>query len=187
MKRQAGFTLTEVMLVLVVGAILLGSSLALYNQMRNNSGHTNAWQRVLALQTTVEDLAVLNDGQYPTIDEVRRTWKLKRPSDYSVSPWGGIAVAGQDTARADGIAGGDLVTTDGMMFENVGDIGILYYYRQTTEDFNGWLKFPDYSRGGRTIRTRYYMVGIANQDGERFFYVNGSQSQDDGPITGGGE
>lgn len=187
MKRQAGFTLTEVMLVLVVGAILLGSSLALYNQMRTNSGHTNAWQRVLALQTTVEDLAVVNDGKYPTITELRRSWKIKRASDYTASPWGGTAIAAYETETADGIAGGDRTELDERTPTNIGDSGILYYYRQTTANFNGWLIAPDLAKGGRTTATRFYMVGIADNNGDRYFYLNGAQAVDGETITGGGQ
>jgi len=185
MKRQDGFTLTEVMLVLVVGAILLGSSLALYNQMRNNSGHTNAWQRVLALQTTVEDIAVANNGTYPTVEELRRVWKLKRASDYNVSPWGGLAIGGDAGETADGIRGRTLNGGDySDHAANDGDSGILYYYQLSQTDIEGFLTFTDLAKGGARTQTRFYMVSIADSNGERYFYVNGAQAKAGGQVTG---
>ncbi len=179
MKRQAGFTLTEVMLVLVVGAILLGSSIALYNQLRTNSGHTNAWQRVVALQTTVEDQAVINDGKYPSIAELRVAWKLKRAADYNSSPWGGSAWSKTDAAAtAGGIAGGDVPTLFEDTSDNIGDSGILYYYRHSDPTANGWLKVQDLSRGGKPMATRLYLVAITDPSGDRYFYVQGAQLSD---------
>lgn len=175
MKRQAGFTLTEVMLVLVVGAILLGSSVALYNQLRTNSGHTNAWQRVIALQTTVEDQAVMNDGRYPSIAELRTAWKMKRSADFNVSPWGGPAWSKNDAeATASGIAGGDVMTLFEDDADNVGDSGILYYYRHNDPTANGWLKVMDLSRS-KAMATRLYLVAITNPKGDRYFFVQGTQ------------
>ena len=179
MKRQAGFTLTEVMLVLVVGALLLGSSVALYNQLRNNSGQTNAWQRVLALQTTVEDQAVINDGKYPSIAELRVAWKLKRSADYNSSPWGGGAFSRNDAeATASGIAGGDVATLFEDTSDNIGDSGILYYYRHSDPTANGWLKVPDLARGGKAMATRLYLIAITDPKGDRYFFVQGAQLVD---------
>ncbi len=185
MKRQDGFTLTEVMLVLVVGAILLGSSLALYNQMRNNSGHTNAWQRVLALQTTVEDMAVANAGNYPTVEELRVVWKNKRPLDYAVSPWGGPAIGGDAGETADGIRGRTLSGDDYSSHDsNVGDSGILYYYQLAPADIEGFLTFTDLAKGGIKTQTRFYAVAIADANGDRYFYVNGAQAKTGGQVEG---
>lgn len=188
MKRQDGFTLTEVMLVLVVGSILLGSSLALYNQMRNNSGHTNAWQRVLALQTTVEDIAVANNGNYPTVEELRRVWKLKRPADYNISPWGGLAIGGDSGETADGIRGRTLNGDDySDQDSNVGDSGILYYYQLSPSDIEGFLTFTDLAKGGGEngkTQTRFYMVAVADANGDRYFYVNGAQAKTGGQVEG---
>lgn len=186
MKRQEGFTLTEVMLVLVVGAILLGSSLALYNQMRTNSGHTNAWQRVLALQTTVEDLAVAKDGTYPSLSELRQVWKIKRAADYATSPWGGPAIGGNASETKDGIRGADNMV--GGIYSshktNDGDSGILYYYRMPPNDVDGFLTFQDLAKGGAETRTRFYMVAIADARGDRYFYVSGAQASAGGEDTG---
>lgn len=179
MKRQAGFTLTEVMLVLVVGSILLGSSIALYNQLRMNSGNTNAWQRVVALQTTIEDQAVINDGKYPSIAELRDAWKRKRPADYNSSPWGGGAFSKNDAAAtASGIAGGDVPVLFVDDPDNVGDSSILYYYRHSDPTANGWLKVPDLARGGKPMATRLYLIAITDPKGDRYFFVNGTQLVD---------
>ncbi|MNK73617.1 hypothetical protein D3C87_931150 [compost metagenome] len=185
-QRQAGFTLTEVMLVLVVGAILLGSSLALYNQMRNNSGHTNAWQRVLALQTTVEDIAVAKNGTYPTIDELRTVWKARRPSDYATSPWGGPAMGGAPASESkDGIRGNQRAADDYSDDKtNVGDSGILYYYYLAPNELDGYLTFADLAKGGDKTQIRFYMVSIADSNGDRYYYVNGFQPKTGGQVEG---
>lgn len=185
-STQSGFTLTEVMLVLVVGAILLGSSLALYNQMRNSSGHTNAWQRVIALQTTVEDIAVAKNGTYPTIDELRTVWKARRPADYAASPWGGPALGGGSASESkDGIKGGTREADDHSDDRtNVGDSGILYYYHLPPNEIDGFLTFADLAKGGDKTQIRFYMVGIADSNGDRYYYVTGAQPKTGGQVEG---
>ncbi len=175
MKREAGFTLTEVMLVLIISSILLSSAVLLYGQLRNSSGHTAAWKKVIALQIVVEDMVVAKDGKYPSIDEVREVWKIKRPNDYNMSPWGGQAIG---NGAVDGIIGGDLPAGDHSTHANQGDSGILYYYRQTNPTTGGLMIFSDRARGGEEMGVRFYMVSIADETGERYFYLNGPYKAD---------
>jgi prepilin-type N-terminal cleavage/methylation domain-containing protein len=182
---QAGFTLTEVMLVLVVGAVLLASSLMLYGQLRAQSGNSNAYKKVMGLHMAVEDVAAAReDGNYPSIAELRQAWSLKRVADANMSPWGGIAVAGDGSSG--GIRGGDLNAGDytgDAQYD--GDSGILYYFRQVGNLATN-MSFRDLSKGGETVSTRFYMVGIASDRGERFHYVNGPQALIGGTSGGGG-
>lgn len=179
--RQRGFTLAEVMLVLVIGAILLGAATMLYNQIRSNAGHSAAWNKVMGLQMVVEDLAVSKDQTYPTIDELRGAWSRRRTNDFANSPWGGTVIANDGSLPNVhfGILGGDrdpgLYTTD----PNLGDSGILYYWRQNPNNPAGFLNHADLSKGGETVRTRFYMVGIAGPLGDRYFYVTGPQAGND--------
>lgn len=177
-RRQQGFTLAEVMLVLVVGAILLGAATMLYNQIRSNAGHSAAWNRVMGLQMVVEDLAVSKDQTYPTLAELRDTWRRRRPNDFGNSPWGGPSIAGDASALGThmGIRGGDRDPGDYRSDPNAGDSGILYYYRQNPNNPAGFLNFTDQAKGGAGVRVRFYMVGLAGSNGDLYFYVNGPQA-----------
>lgn len=136
-QRSGGFTLVEAILVITIGTVLLASSTVLYRQYRQSVGDTSGLQRVVALQAAVESAYSVGRGKYPDINELRALWMAKRPTDYNVSPWGGMATGywgGQYGVATDGAAiyGGVNNTGDGsdnlVPDANTGDGGLLYYW-----------------------------------------------------------
>lgn len=90
-RASAGFTLAEIMLVLVVGAIVLGSATLLFGELRNNASAAVAQQRTAALQGLIETYLAAYPGTTPSYQWVADRWLASRQKDYDYSPWGGFA------------------------------------------------------------------------------------------------
>lgn len=88
-NNQKGFTLIEVSLAIVIGIIVLGGAIVLYNQTKTSSANSAASAKSLALQSVVEELAAANNGTYPTVASLNTAWATRRPTDYNQSPFGG--------------------------------------------------------------------------------------------------
>jgi len=166
-RRERGFTLVEAILVITIGTILLASSTVLYRQYRQSVGDTAGLQRVVALQATVESMYAVNNATYPSITDLQAAWLKKRPVDYNVSPWGGLAAGtwgGQAGIATDGAAiqGGvnNAGNSDNSVPDaNVGDSGMLYYW--TAAAVGGPVGAPD-AAGGNTSNSdfRNFLVTI---------------------------
>ncbi len=167
-KSSPGFTLVEAILVITIGSILLASSTVLYRQYRQSVGDTAGLQRVVALQAAVESVyAVSNSNSYPSLADIQGAWVAKRPSDFNVSPWGGMAAGtwgGVPGIATDGAAvlGGSSNSGNAdntVPDANLGDSGLLYYW--TAPASGGVVGAPD-AAGGNTTATyfRNYLVTI---------------------------
>ncbi|MBM3268768.1 MAG: hypothetical protein FJZ01_14095 [Candidatus Sericytochromatia bacterium] len=89
--HSAGFTLMEVILVMIVSASMLFGGTVLYNTLRDNSGAAAAKARTSALQIVVEKLVSESaTGDLPTAAELNAEWVRQR-QDAASSPWGGPA------------------------------------------------------------------------------------------------
>lgn len=166
--RQAkGFTLVEAILVITIGTVLLGSSTILYRQYRQSVGDTSGLQRVVALQAAIESMYAVANGTFPTLPDLQAAWVTKRPTDYNVSPWGGLSMGtwgGQAGIATDGAAVQGGVNTSGnadnsVPDANVGDSGLLYYW---TAPASGGLVVTMDAAGGNTASAsfRNYLVTI---------------------------
>jgi prepilin-type N-terminal cleavage/methylation domain-containing protein len=64
-KRRAGFTLIELMIVVVIVGILASLALPNMYRMSRRAKEAGVRQNMHLLQTAVEDFAVLSTGRYP--------------------------------------------------------------------------------------------------------------------------
>jgi prepilin-type N-terminal cleavage/methylation domain-containing protein len=158
--RSRGFTMIEIILVIVIGVVLVASGTVMYRQYRQSVGDAAAFDRVNALQNVVESTyaqmqsmpGVTTTGTYPPLSTVASAWQLKRPQDYANSPWGGIAGAGVGgVSQASSMAGG--IANGAVPPPNTGDNGILYYWRATNP--NTYVSASD-SAGGQTTSVAFY-------------------------------
>ncbi|HEY9854652.1 MAG TPA: type II secretion system protein [Stenomitos sp.] len=194
-RRERGFTLVEAILVITIGTILLASGTVLYRQYRQSVGDTAGLQRVIALQSTIETMYAISNATYPTLGDLQGAWVAKRPSDYNISPWGGMALGtwgGQAGIATDGAAikGGSNSSgnsDNSVPDADVGDSGLLYYW--TAPASGGVVAAPDAAGGNPTlVYFRNYLVTIVpnnaiNNDNGRpsYVFVRGSI-----PDTAGG-
>lgn len=91
---EQGFTLMEIILVITIGLGLILSATAIFNVARKNAGTARARDKVLALQSLVEQVASAQGGSYPDMVQLPQLWEQHRPMDYDVSPWGGLITHG---------------------------------------------------------------------------------------------
>lgn len=166
-QHARGFTLIEAILVISIGAVLVASGTVLYRQYRQSVGDTAGLQRVIALQAAIESLYSLTNGVYPSLTDLQGAWVAKRPTDYNVSPWGGLATGkweGNTGVATEGAAiqGGPNPTgnSDGSVPDaNAGDSGLLYYW---TAPASGGIVAAEDSAGGNWTLTsfRNYLVTV---------------------------
>lgn len=187
-KHSQGFTLVEAILVITIGTIMLASSTVLYRQYRQSVGDTAGLQRVVALQATVESMYAVNNATYPTTQDLQAAWARKRPTDYNISPWGGMALGtwgGTAGIATDGAAIQGGVNNSGnadnsVPDANAGDSGMLYYW--TAQASGGPVGAPDAAGGSSaSVFFRNYLVTIIpnrpqlNENGRpSYFFVRGS-------------
>lgn len=197
-QHARGFTLVEAILVITIGTILLASSTVLYRQYRQSVGDTAALQRVVALQATVESIYAVNKATFPTVSDLQAAWAAKRPTDYNVSPWGGMAAGtwgGTSGIATEGAAiqGGvnDAGNADNTVPDaNLGDSGMLYYWTAPTP--GGAVGAMDAAGGNSTaVYFRNFLVTIVpnhaqlNANGRpSYVFVRGSTPVP--PEEGGG-
>ncbi len=65
-SRSAGFTLIELMIVVVIIGILAAVGIANFISMQNRAKEGSVKANMHTLQMAIEDFSLLNDGQYPT-------------------------------------------------------------------------------------------------------------------------
>lgn len=187
-RHARGFTLVEAILVITIGTVLLASATVMYRQYRQSVGDTAALQRVVALQATIESLSSVATGSYPTLGEVQGAWVVKRPTDYNISPWGGMALGKWD--GTEGVATGGAAIQGGRNSSgnsdnsvpdaNSGDNGLLYYWIAAAP--GGVVAAPDAAGGNTTLAYfRNYLVTVVpnnalpNANGKpSYIFVRGS-------------
>ena len=186
-RLARGFTLMEVMLVLIVGAALLGGGTLLYNQLRENAGAAAANTKALQLQGLVEKLVASNGGDLPTATALRAAWEKSR-SDFQTSPWGAKAQCRSsdntnlvtDTSSCyDGIRLKTVCLTaaESRCFDNdtiAGDSGVLVYLRYADRQgrFRTFLDVWDNTQK-LYVHTSRFAVAAENPDGRQFYFVHG--------------
>ncbi len=97
MRRRSGFTLAEIILVIVIGFVLLYVALATYANAKTSAGLARARDKIYSLQQVVEQMAASNGGNYPHLDQVCSTWAEKN-RDVDKSPFGGRVRTGFDNS-----------------------------------------------------------------------------------------
>lgn len=169
MTNQRGFTIIEVTLAIVIGVVVLASSSALYQQVRESAGNAKAKDKVMRIAAVIETVGAENHGHYPKLAELQAAWYATTPNDLGSSPWGGLAgnpggwpdpnvergiiaapnwpaipwtIAASQDIVLQGMSGYGLVTTPGAS--------------QSATDITN----------GKTKTYYHYVVGLWNADGE---------------------
>ncbi|MNX81126.1 hypothetical protein D3C86_1128040 [compost metagenome] len=198
--RSGGFTLIEVSLALVIGIIVLGGAITLYNQVKVSAANGEAKSRALALAALVEEHASRSTN-YPGLDELNALWKARRPDDANKNPWGGELsgepVDGEDDITQYDNSGSPIVIGDGEKVPGpavtLADRGRFYYFRHPR---NAAFWLDDFSLAGAdeasgTVRVQGYGIAYVGPKGEKWYGVTGKANALDpdaqypgGPIRG---
>jgi len=147
-------------LVITIGIVIITSGTILYRQYSESVGTSNALDKVMALQETVEYLAATDpssDIAYPDEPSLERIWVAKRPNDAYSSPWGGLTAYGQANP-ANALLGGGVNT--GIVPDPATDAsGVLHYWVSASR--GGPLTANDTTGGvASSVTRRDYLVGI---------------------------
>ncbi|MBU6427971.1 MAG: hypothetical protein KGR26_03085 [Cyanobacteria bacterium REEB65] len=212
MRRQAivsrpgagGFTLAETLMVLVIGAAMLGAGTLLYTEVRDNAAAAEAQEKVSMLQGMVEKYQAEYPGDLPPATLLADQWSAARPGDYDNSPWGGAARcqgSGCVTTSQGAPAGMREIAVDGTINGRnqgsatvplAGDDGILAYVHLVPPLFTGSTTVGQ-DRHLATfdnnlklwVFTADYAVAIENQIGMPFYFVRGPAYYAVGQNCGG--
>lgn len=65
-QRQPGFTIVELLIVIVVIGILAAITIVAYNGVQKRAFDTRRKSDIASIQKALTQYAVVNDGQYPT-------------------------------------------------------------------------------------------------------------------------
>jgi prepilin-type N-terminal cleavage/methylation domain-containing protein len=65
-RNERGFTLIELMIVVIILGLLVSISLPLFNNMTHRARVASVKHNMHAIQVTVEDFSTRNDGVYPS-------------------------------------------------------------------------------------------------------------------------
>lgn len=198
--RQAGFTLIEVSLAIVIGITLLAGAIVLYQQTSMSAKNSAAKEKLMALSIVVEEVDLRNYA-LPSIGQLREAWKSRRPSDYNTSPWGGSFsdpetrfIDGNDVV-APGQEIGQGVNGTALASASVSDTGRAYYFRRNPAAPGRpyiWInELSTYGSEDPLAVNRVFGYGVAyiGPDGRQFYFVQGRQktNQAGGPSAMDGQ
>lgn len=159
----------------------MGASIYGYRALREQSGDAAMRQKVQDLQVLVEELYATRftypDPNPAVNKDLINAWKLRRPRDYGLNPWGGpIPVSSQVLEDTGGI-----LTSEANHGERSAaredDIlpGGLYYYRinPAPDGSPGSHDFEDFVLGRYITATGYAVAGnkMIGNNGKRYFHV----------------
>lgn len=170
--QEAGFTLLETGLAIVVGMVLVVGGTYAYRALKEQAGDAAMRQKVQDLQVLVEEF-YSSSYALPNVVHLRDAWERRR-SDHSVSPWGGPVV--QPGSYFKGISstildhGGNIPAGTFTDFQ-----GGLYYYpiNPQPNGKEGRATLWDHARGQSAPVTFYGVAGnkVTRAGGLQHYYV----------------
>ncbi|MEB3204390.1 MAG: prepilin-type N-terminal cleavage/methylation domain-containing protein [Candidatus Sericytochromatia bacterium] len=186
-RRIGGFTLAETMLVIIIGAIVLGAGAVMFRQLRESAGFAVAQARVQAARTLVERV-VTQQSMPPTRETFLELLLANRREDHANSPWGGPSDCGPDRGAQNppNSQCWPTLATNGFSFRNVffaastprfvsgttnhGDSGLLYYFH-VEAGRNEIMIFDNATKAYKHFDS--YALAYCDNQGRRFLFPSG--------------
>lgn len=163
-QSSQGFTLIEVALSIALGILIVIAAAIGYNAVRQGAAEREARNRLNAMKAVIEQFAAANRGNVPAVTQLQQMWSARRPEDASMSPWGGIALAGTPTSA--GITAKTFTNTSAVDIPSGGAIGYVSF---TVTGATGI-----YDMGADlTVSRRNYAIFYHDKSGQYPYYVTG--------------
>jgi len=127
-KNQKGFTLIELMVVVVIIGILAAIAMPNFVSMIDRAKESDLEENMHAFQLAIEDFAVRNTGQYPVGADAAAVQANLPSGTWPKNPFTGVAnqapTWGANPA-ASGVMGANPVSTIGYTIRGFGKSGLL--------------------------------------------------------------
>jgi len=109
----SGFTLVELMIVVVVIGLLVAIAMPNFISMQNRAREGTVKSNMHTVQMSIEDFSLLNDGQYPTsaastVPDGRTLQQVCPTQGYPTNPWSKVPSVVQWNANPTPGAKGEL-------------------------------------------------------------------------------
>ena len=127
---QKGFTLIELMIVVVIIGILVGIAVPNFTSMQGRAKESNVKGNMHTLQLAMEDFSVLNSGVYPVAADKAAVRALFPSGAWPVNPFTGAALADADVTfdanpASSGQMGPNPATVTGYTIKGYGKSALL--------------------------------------------------------------
>ena len=129
-RREQGFTLIELMIVVVIIGILVGIAVPNFTSMQARAKEASVKGNMHTMQLAMEDFAVLNSGVYPQAADKATVEGLFPGGAWPNNPFTGSALADGDVSfgadpTTSGQMGANPATTSGYTIKGFGKDAIL--------------------------------------------------------------
>lgn len=129
-RHEQGFTLIELMIVVVIIGILVGIAVPNFTSMQGRAKEASVKGNMHTLQLAMEDFAVLNAGVYPVAADKAAVKALFPAGAWPTNPFTGAALADADVSfgadpASSGQMGANPVSTTAYTIKGFGKTALI--------------------------------------------------------------